>query len=325
MFGYSEAEALNGQVADLIIPIHSRAAHTYSMNRYLNFGEVRVLGKRLKLSALHKKGHEFPIEIAVTISSAIDTKFFIAFIRDLTSELEAAAKIETLQNKVLQLNRLQAMGTAAAMLAHELNQPLAAATNYLAGCRHLADGIQSPHAIGLRTAITHAEEAIMRAAGVVKGVREIIAKRPIACSTFELQTLINGAMRLVEGSMPVTPVLKLDLAAKYVSVNKGQFEQVLLNILKNAVEAIGERPSPSLTLSSKRSGDVVEVCVRDNGDGLTDEAVENLFSPFNSTKEDGLGVGLSICRVIVEQHGGKMWVSSDASGTAVCFTVASSS
>ncbi len=163
----------------------------------------------------------------------------------------------------------------------------------------------------------------MRAAGVVKGVREIVAKRPIARTTFPLRALIRNSMRLIGRTLPVTPVLKLDPEAKYVSVNKGQFEQVLLNILKNAIEATHGQPNPSVICSSKRSGDTVEICIQDNGHGLTHEAKENLFSPFHSTKEDGLGVGLSICRAIIEQHGGKLWVDPDASGTAFCFTVAS--
>jgi len=255
IFGYSEAEALHGQVAELIIPNHSRAAHFHGMGRYLNSGESRILGKRVKFSALHKEGHEFPIELAVTTTTAVD-KCFVAFLRDLTSEMAAASKIEALQNEVLHLSRLNAMGTAAAMLAHELNQPLAAAINYLGGCQQLASSIQSPQAADLTFGIIHAQKAIARAAGVVKEVRGIVAMRPIARSKFQLRTLISSSTRLIGSSLPVTPVLKLDPDAKYVSVNKGQFEQVLLNILKNAIEAIHGRPNPSLICWSKRSGDM---------------------------------------------------------------------
>lgn len=324
IFGYAEAEALHRQVAELIIPVHSRAAHFHSMGRYLNFGEVHILGRRVKLSALHKDGHEFPVELAVTVTSADGNRYFVSFIRDLTRETAAAAKIKALNTEVLQLSRLNAMGTAASMLAHELNQPLAAASNYLAGCKQLASGIQNPEAADVTFGILKAQDSIKRAADVVKVVRQIVAKQPTARSKVQLQALIHNSMRLIGSSLPVQPVLKLDPDAKYVVVNKGEVEQVLLNIFKNANEAVRGRPNPTVICCAKRDGDAVEICIRDNGAGLTDEARENLFAPFKSNKKDGLGIGLSICRAIIEQHGGRLWTESDPSGTAFCFTVPAS-
>ena len=131
IFGYTRAEAMDRKVAELIIPPSLRAAHQHGLDRYLSTGATTILGKRMKIRAMHRQGHEFPVELAVTIYSGIGTQYFISFLRDVTGETASAANLEILRAELLQLSRLNAMGTAASMIAHELNQPLAAASNYL--------------------------------------------------------------------------------------------------------------------------------------------------------------------------------------------------
>lgn len=321
IFGYSRAEAMHRQIAELIIPVDARAAHLHGMVRYLDFGEIRIVGTRTKLSALHKDGHEIPVEIAVMVYSGIGNRRFLGFIRDLTKEAADAAQIATLNAEVLQVSRLNAMGTAASMLAHELNQPLAAANNYLAGCHQLANQSKFPQQVDLIGGILKAQDAIRRAAGAVEAVREIVGKRPMPRSKIRLQILMDNSISLLGSNLPIKPVFEMDPEAKYVSVDQGQVEQVLLNIMRNAIEAIHGLPNPILVCSSNRKGDEVEVCIRDNGPGLSDEARKHLFNPFRSTKETGLGIGLSICRSIIEEQGGKLWAKSDGFGTAFCFTL----
>lgn len=320
-FGYTALEALQQRMVELIIPTKFRSAHRHGVERFLTTGEVRNMGKRITVSALHKDGHEFPIEIAIMITSSVDNRCFIGFIRDLTAENAAKDKIEILQNELLHFNRLNAMGTAAAMIAHELNQPLAAAKNYLSGCQLLTQGSDlQDESFGF--AVDNAQEAIRTAAEILKGVRAIVGQRPVESSPFELKALIVNAVRLIGSSLPSMPIYDLGRSAKFVLVNRGEIEQVLLNVIRNAAEAARERPDPIIICSSKRVGDMIEVCVRDNGAGLSLTAQDNLFTAFKSSKEDGLGLGLSICRAIVEQRGGNIWVQSDQSGTAVTFTVA---
>lgn len=322
IFGYTVQEALKRPMDEMIIPANTRAAHNHGMNRYLTTGEVHILGSRVRVTALHKEGHEIPIELAVMITSKVGNKCFVAFIRDLTAEIATKEKIEILQNELLHLNRLNAMGTAAAMIAHELNQPLATATNYLSGCKRLIkSGSAQDENIGL--AINNAQKAIRTAAGIVKEVRAIVGQQPVESSPYELKALLINAVRLIGSSLPSKPVYNLSRSAKMVQVNRGEIEQVLLNLIKNAAEAIKDQPDPMIICSSKRAGDFVEICIRDNGRGLSNNAHNNLFTAFKSTKENGMGLGLSICRAIVEQRGGTIWVESDASGTAVTFTVAS--
>ena len=322
IFGYSAEEALQHPMDELIIPSHTRSAHNHGMNRYIKTGVVHILGKRVNVTALHKDGHEFPIELAVMITSKVGTKCFVAFIRDLTSEVATKVKIETLQNEVLHLNRLNAMGTAAAMIAHELNQPLAAATNYLSGCQRLLLS-EKPELEKLSFAMKNTQEAIGAAVNIVREVRAIVGQAPTERSSHDIKDLMINAVRLIDCSLPCKPIYKIGPFAKTVSVNRGEIEQVLLNLIRNAAEAVKGRPAPIITCSSNRVGDFVEVTVSDNGPGLSTEAKENLFAAFKSSKNDGLGIGLSICRAIIEQRGGKMGVQSDSAGTSVTFTVAS--
>ncbi len=319
--GYTAAEALLQPMDELIIPANTRSAHNHGMNRYVTTGVVHILGSRVKVTASHEDGHEFPIELAVMTTSKLGNRTFIAFIRDLTAEIAAKERIEILQNELLHLNRLNAMGTAAAMIAHELNQPLAAATNYLSACQRLFQNSGSQDE-NIDFAIEGIQQAITTAARIVKDVRAIVSQQSVESSPHELKTLMTNAVRLIEGSLPTRPIYNLGRAAKTVAVNRGEIEQILLNLVRNAAEAVKDHADPVIMCSSKRAGDMVEICVRDNGTGLSDTAQQNLFTAFKSGKEDGLGLGLSICRAIVEQRGGNIWVQSDNSGTAVTFTVA---
>jgi len=320
-FGYTALEALNQYMVELIIPPDFRLAHKQGVTRFLTTGEVRIMGKRITVPALHKDGHQISIEIAIMITSSVDNRCFIGFIRDLTAEIAAKNKIENLQNELLHFNRLNAMGTAAAMIAHELNQPLAAAKNYLSGFQLLAQSSDLQDK-SLGFAIDHAQEAMRTAAEILKAVRGIVGQQPVESSPFKLQALMVNAIRLIDSSLPCVPIFKLGRSAETVLVNRGEIEQVLLNLIRNAAEAVREHPDPMIICSSKRVGDMIEVCVWDNGVGIPIDALDDLFAAFKSTKEDGLGLGLALCRAIVEQRGGNIWVQSDQSGTAVTFTVA---
>lgn len=322
MFGYTEAEAVHRQIAELIVPMETRAAHLHGMNRFVETGEVHILGQRVKLLASHKEGFEFPIELAVMITSAVGSKCFVAFIRDLRSELAAAQEIAQLQSRVLHLSRLNAIGTTASMLAHELNQPLAAAVNYLSGCSHLIKGAEGPQTAEIAEAIREAQSAMMRASMVVKTVREIVAKRSTLRTSVSLRELVESSVGF-SGDRSITPVLDVPPGAEYIFVDPVQFEHVFQNILKNAADAVAGQSIKSIVCSAKRQGRMVEICIRDNGAGLSIEAEKDLFSPKISNKKKGLGIGLSICRTIVEEHGGKIWCESDSTGAAFFISIAS--
>ncbi|WP_338503950.1 PAS domain S-box protein [Sphingomonas kaistensis] len=320
IFGYAAGDAVGRQMRDVIIPPEHRAAHQAGMSRFLLTGEVRILGRRVKLAALHRAGHEIPVELAVTMHSAVGGRHFLGFVRDLTAEMEAEANIRRLNAEVLQLSRLNAMGTAASMIAHELSQPLAAATNYLSICqRALSDS--NRNADVLLSSVSEAQAAIFRAAEVLKIIRDIVGARPLRRLRVPLSLLISESLTLIKSSLPVEPVITISPGSEVVLVAKGPAEQVLLNILKNAAEALIGHPDPRLDCSARRVGSFVEICIADNGAGVPEEARSKLFSPNTSTKKGGLGIGLSICREIIENHGGRIWCESEPSRTKFCFTL----
>jgi two-component system sensor kinase FixL len=321
IFGHSARDAVGKPIAELIIPQDQRAGHNAGMFRFLDTGEVRILGTRVKVKALHRDGYEIPIELAVTMHSAIGSRQFISFLRDLTPEMRAEDEIRRLNAEVLQLARLNAMGTAASMIAHELNQPLAAATNYLSVCRRSSNSFSCEAGHTLSHSLSKAQDAIYRASAIVKVIRDIVAARPLRRTKVAVRLLIDDALILLKGSLPVQPVITIEDGAQVALVAKGPTEQVIFNILKNAVEAVGGCTHPKIDCSARREGKFIEICIADNGVGISKDQRRELFSPGSSTKADGLGMGLAICREIIEHHGGKIWCDEKPFRTAFYFTL----
>jgi signal transduction histidine kinase len=232
--------------------------------------------------------------------------------------------LETLQEQVAELSRVDAMNTMAATLAHELNQPLTAASNYLAGGARLLAGGGAGSADGAAEAVAEARKQVTAAGDVIKRVRAMLGKRTFLTETASLGAVLDDALSILRStgaSDEVEVTRELDPSVDLVWVDKVQLQQVFLNLIRNACEAARGREAPHVWVSSEwHSGETALVRVRDNGAGI-DPDRRNLFSPFSSEKEGGLGLGLSICRTIVEYHGGRIWVErTGADGTAISFT-----
>jgi signal transduction histidine kinase len=240
-----------------------------------------------------------------------------------TQDVTERRKLEALQAEVAHLSRIEAMNAMAATLAHELNQPLTAASNYLAvGNRLVRDPdkrAEAEHAVGAaRAQITMAGEIIRR-------VRAMVSKEPSRAKREPLAGIVGDALALfaaTDGAAKVS--IRQDLAADAPLVigDSVQIQQVLMNLIRNAAQAAAGVGAPVVTVASGRAeDDKVRLCVEDNGPGFAGEA-EEAFSPFVSEKSSGLGLGLSISRTIVEAHGGRIWAENRAEGGGrVCFTL----
>jgi len=238
--------------------------------------------------------------------------------------ISARSLLDRLQSQVAHLSRVEAMNAMAATLAHELNQPLTAASNYLAGTRRrLGSGEAAPGEI------THgmlaAEQQVHLAANIIRRVREMVVKQPKSAGTVSLSRVIDNATTLLSVATAYPGlVVRKEIAAdaRTVRGDKIQIQQVMLNLIRNACDATLGRAAPEIVLTSARRADggiVVSVC--DNGPGFSQPDGAR-FSPFASTKESGLGLGLSISRTIVESHGGRIWTEDRKGGGAqVCFTL----
>jgi two-component system sensor kinase FixL len=325
LFGYTQAEAL-GRNVSLLMPSPYHAQHDSYLARYLATGEKKIIGRGRVVVGLRRDGSTFPMELAVGEMVSGGTRSFTGFVRDLTERQETQQRLQDMQAELIHMSRFTAMGEMASTLAHELNQPLTAVTSYLNGCRRLLDGTESVHNLMLRDAIDRAADQALRAGQIIRRLRQFVARGESERRVESLPKLLEEASALALVGVKETGVrvtFALDPLVDLVLADKVQVQQVVLNLIRNAMEAMQETTRRELTLSSiARPAAMVEIRVTDTGPGIAPEIAAQLFQPFVTTKANGMGVGLSISRTIVESHGGKLWAQPNPEGgTIFCLTL----
>ncbi len=327
LFGYQEAELLGVNVSRLM-PSPDRERHDAYIRRYLETGEKRIIGIGRVVFAERKDGSTFPMELSIGEASSDSHPLFTGFIRDLTERQLTEARLESLKSELIHVSRVSAMGTMASTLAHELNQPLTAVANYVEAVRDLLASPAPADMPMIRDALDDTAKEALRAGHIVRRLRDFVARREVEKTIEKLPLLINeaavlGLMGAREKS--VEPRFDLDPYASPVLVDKVQIQQVLINLIRNAVEAMADSPVRQLTVTSRPDQrGFVRVIVADTGPGVTPEVAAQLFTAFVSTKAEGMGLGLSICRTIVEANGGRIWMERGADGgTEFHFTLVS--
>ena len=327
LFGCTAAEMI-GKNVSVLMPSPYREQHDGYMRRYLETGERRIIGIGRVVVGQRKDGSTFPMELSVGEMRSGGVRYFTGFIRDVTERQQTETRLQELQSELIHMSRFTALGEMASTLAHELNQPLTAISNYLKGCRRILgrmDGVEVPM---LRDAVDQAADQALRAGQVVRHLREFVSRGESERHIESLPKLIEeaNALALVGAKeRGVRVIFRLDPEAPLVLADRIQIQQVLLNLIRNAIEAMVDSPRPELVIATKVvDGAFLEVSVEDSGTGIAPEVLEHLFQPFMTTKAHGMGVGLSICRTIVESHGGKIWAESKlGQGTMFRFTLRS--
>jgi two-component system sensor kinase FixL len=257
-------------------------------------------------------------------------RYFTGFVRDLTEQQRTQASLQQLQSELVHVSRLSAMGEMASALAHELNQPLAAISNYMKGCRRLLASSSDPNATTIEAALDKAAEQAIRAGQIIRRLRDFVLRGESERRVESVSKLVEeaGALGLV-GAREQGVLLKFDLdpANDLVVADRVQIQQVLVNLLRNAMEAMAESGRRELTVTNARVADaMIEIAVSDTGPGFAENVRSNLFQPFFTTKEAGMGVGLSISRTIIEAHGGQMRAeTNEAGGATFRFTLPAAS
>ncbi|WP_341482669.1 PAS domain S-box protein [Microvirga solisilvae] len=326
VFGYLPEEVIGTNVK-FLMPLPYREQHDGYMNRYLRTGERRIIGNGRVAMAQRKDGSTFPMEVQVGEMDWEGERYFTAFIRDLTERQYTEMRMQELQSELAYMSRLTAMGEMGSTLAHEINQPLTAIASYLKGCRLILDRMQGDEVATLKLAVDEAAEEALRAGEVIRQLREFVARGETEHRIEDLQRLVEEASALgLVGAKEKGVQVEFDFpsTSPQVIVNRVQIQQVLINLLRNAVEAMHGIQQRSLTISARivQDGPMVQVSIKDTGSGIAPEVLRKLFTPFNTTKKSGMGVGLSICRTIVESHGGKIWAdSTPGEGTTFHFTL----
>jgi two-component system sensor kinase FixL len=213
------------------------------------------------------------------------------------------------------------MGQMAATLAHELNQPLTAVTNYCQAMRRMLAGEAEPDLSRLREAVELSAGQALRAGQIIRRLRDFVAKGEAERTIESLPKLLEeaGALAMLGAKdRGVRLRFALDSEVDLVLADKVQVQQVALNLVRNAIEAMDASPQKDLLVSARAVDDgMAEVAVADTGPGISPEVAEQLFQPFITTKADGMGVGLSISRTIIEAHGGRIWVEDNPGGGAI--------
>lgn len=244
---------------------------------------------------------------------------FVGSALDISDRKEAEAELERAHLDLLRLSRLSAMGAMATTLAHEINQPLAAASNYAAAVGMLLsrDHGSSDRACEVLGLLSN---EVLRAGDIIRRIRNFTMEGRVNQKPEDLAVIADRAIAMTR-SRPDTGDLAVDCNfapdARLVEVDAIQIEQVLSNLLRNAVEAMTESPVRRITLTARRRENRIDLLVADTGPGLTPEMHQNLFQPFGSGKGEGMGLGLSLSRTIVEAHGGQIWAEAPDGGGAV--------
>lgn len=320
LFGYTAMEVI-GKNIKILMPSPYRESHDGYLARYMTMGERRIIGIGRVVVGERRDGSTFPMELAVGEMRSKNQRFFTGFIRDLTERQKTETRLQELQTELVHISRLTAMGEMASALAHELNQPLSAIANYMKGSRRLFENRTDPDSLLIRDAMEKAAEQSLRAGHIIRRLRDFVARGETERRIESISKLIEeaNALALVGAKEHGVRVkLQIDAAHDLVLVDKVQIQQVLLNLIRNAMEAMVQSPRRELLISSRGfNGAMVEVSVTDSGSGIAPEILPQLFQPFVTTKRYGMGVGLSISRSIVESHGGQIVVEGNPGGGTI--------
>lgn len=328
LFGHRQADVV-GRNVSMLMPHDDRPAHDGYLRTYRQTGVRHIIGSVRIATALRQNGETFPIELAVGETEVGGERIFTGFIRDLTRRQETELRLKELQSELVHVSRVSAMGTMASTLAHEINQPLTAIANYLeTGLAMIGESGERDDEL-LRDVAEAMELAAcqsLRAGIIVRRLRAFVEGGDTGFCVERLDLLVEEATSLGllgahEAGIKVTMTIAAGLDR--VMVDRVQIQQVLVNLIRNAIQSMRTAPLKELTIATApdRAG-WVKVTVSDTGSGIDPQVRDHLFEAFSTTKEDGMGLGLSICRTIVEAHGGRIWAEGAAGGgTAFHFCV----
>jgi two-component system, chemotaxis family, CheB/CheR fusion protein len=323
IFGYADGDVI-GQSVGLLVPEPDDPVGEES---YLPTRDPRLLGIGHEVRGRRKDGTIFPLDIHVSAFDDSGCRRFVGTLRDISERKRAEERGRRHQAELAHVLRVATIEHLASGLAHELNQPLAAIANEIEACAtYVRAGTQQP--TRLLASLEHAGAEALRAGGIVHHLREFVQRKPPNLELMDLSVIARNAIQWFVREMEQSRItVRLDLAktALWVVVDRIQIEQVLVNLLRNAFDAIREtdHETGEIRIRTSRTEDTAEVAIDDSGVGLSPGVAERLYEAYYTTKPDGMGLGLAISRSIVETHNGRLDVAPRAgtSGTTVCMTL----
>jgi two-component system, LuxR family, sensor kinase FixL len=317
LFGYSRGEFI-GQSLEILVPARFRSANPANHLQSPDEQVGRRFEARREIFAQRKDGSEFPVEIGISPIRSKEGILVLAVVTDISARRHAEAEARRYHEELAHLSRVEILGEMAGSLAHELNQPLTAIMNNAsAGRRFIAKGLADmPKLDGLLHSIV---ADVRRAGEIIRGIRSMVRKSAGARGPVDLNTVVADVVTMVHADAVgrnCMVVTELQPKLPLVNADRVQLQQVLMNIIVNAFDAMCHIPVPerrAIIRTESESGGGVRASVRDFGPGLPTENPQRIFDRFFSTKRDGLGMGLAIARSIVSSHGGEL-VAENAEG-----------
>ncbi len=324
MFGYTMAEAI-GTSVNRLMPEPHRSEHDRHIRRYLDSGVPHIIGIGRDVEACRRDGSSFPVNLAVGHIPDSDPPRFVGFLHDLTSRREAAEEQQRMQQRMASVSRLATMGEMAAAIGHEINQPLAAISNYAMACERLLEA-EGTELAEVQAALRQISGQALRAAEIIRRVRNLVRAHEPRRAPADVNKLIEDLSVLIRSDARLSSVeLVLDFAGNLpqIELDSIQIQQVLLNLIHNAIEALATASAGArqvIVRSRRLAAGEIEIRVIDSGPGVDPAIAGRIFDPFCTTKEQGTGLGLAISKSIVEAHRGRLEYHPNAPRGA-CFVI----
>ncbi len=309
MFGYS-APAVVGKNVNILMPEPYSSQHDRYLQNYLETGEAKIIGIGREVKAQKNDGALFPIELSVGEIKGGDRKQFVGIIRDITERVRVETEIRDNQERLAHVTRVSTMGEMASGIAHEINQPLTAIATYAQACRRLLEQKKADPET-LDSTLQKIGMQAQRAGEVIRRLRDFIKKRVSHRHVADIEDILQESVKIAQTDTRVLNyglTLELNNKLPHIVVDSVQIQQVILNLIRNAIDAMEDNPGQPIKIYAEQSdNEFIEIIVSDQGQGLDEQTREKLFEPFFTTKSSGMGLGLSISQSIINSHGGRLW------------------
>jgi two-component system sensor kinase FixL len=314
LFGYTQHDVL-GKKVKMLMPTPFSVEHDKYLSSYMDSGEAKIIGKGRKVRGKKSNGEEFPIFLSVGEVKYSSHIQFVGIIRDISEQERDRIEAQKSRDRLSHASRLSAMGELAAGIAHEMNQPLAAISSYAQASKRLMQSATAENEIKVNAALDKICDQAIRAGEIINRLRTFVKKRVAQRESVDLNALILETVNLAKVDTRILDhevILQLCLSKPpKLLADPVQIQQVLLNIIRNGIDAMEHLKGAPLRIHSQwLSDEMIEVSVIDCGLGIDEETSSGIFNPFFTTKETGMGMGLAVSQTIIHAHGGRIYFGS---------------